>query len=137
MRTFRQTVLQDLEPGAVAIHDRYQPYDSAKLGELNHRLCLAHVLRDLASAAELCPNQTWPNQLADELRELIHRASQADARRDLAAPADQGPGSPCSARRRTALRQPTTRTVIGRHSTPESTTQRTRAECLRCDFGGA
>lgn len=29
MKTFRQTVLADLEPGAVAVHDRYQAYDSA------------------------------------------------------------------------------------------------------------
>jgi hypothetical protein len=40
MRTFRQSVLAELEPGAVAVHDRYQPYDSAQLGELKHQLCL-------------------------------------------------------------------------------------------------
>lgn len=77
MKTFRQTVLQDLEPGAVAVHDRYQAYDSTQLGPLTHQLCLAHVLRDLAAAAELYPDDTWPTQLADELRELIHRANQA------------------------------------------------------------
>ncbi|MDQ1005854.1 hypothetical protein QFZ82_000339 [Streptomyces sp. V4I23] len=41
MRTFRQTVLADVEPGAVAVHDRYQTYDSTQLGGLNHQLCLA------------------------------------------------------------------------------------------------
>jgi transposase len=80
MTTFRQTVLADLEPGAVAVHDRYQAYDSAQLGELKHQLCLAHVLRDLTGAAELYPEQPWPVQLADELRELIHRANQARTR---------------------------------------------------------
>jgi transposase len=86
MRTFRQSVPADLEPNAVAVHDRYQAYDSAQLGELNHQLCLAHVLRDLASAAELYPDQTWPTQLADELRELIHRANQARTRGETSLP---------------------------------------------------
>jgi hypothetical protein len=86
MRTFRQSVLADLEPDAVAVHDRYQAYDSAQLGELNHQLCLAHVLRDLAAAAELYPDQTWPTQLADELRELIHRANQARIRGETSLP---------------------------------------------------
>ncbi|MEV6947710.1 transposase [Streptomyces sp. NPDC051172] len=53
MKTFRQTVLADLEPGAVTVHDRYHTYDSTQLGDLDHQLCLAHVLRDLAGAAEL------------------------------------------------------------------------------------
>ena len=86
MKTFRQTVLADLEPGAVAVHDRYQAYDSAQLGELKHQLCLAHVLRDLTGAAELYPDQTWPVQLADELRELIHRANQARTRGETSLP---------------------------------------------------
>jgi transposase len=86
MRTFRLSVLSDLEPGAVAVHDRYQAYDSSQLGELNHQLCLAHVLRDLASAAELYPDQSWPVQLADELRELIHRANQARMRGETSLP---------------------------------------------------
>ncbi|MEU3343350.1 IS66 family transposase, partial [Streptomyces sp. NPDC006668] len=86
MKTFRQTVLQDLEPGAVAVHDRYQAYDSAQLGPLTHQLCLAHVLRDLAAAAELYPDQAWPVQLADELRDLIHRANQARTRDERTLP---------------------------------------------------
>lgn len=86
MKTFRQTVLADLEPGAVAVHDRYQNYDSTQLGDLNHQLCLAHVLRDLAGAAELYPDDTWPVQLADELRELIHRANQARTRGETCLP---------------------------------------------------
>jgi hypothetical protein len=80
MTTFRQTVLADLEPGAVAVHDRCQAYDSAQLGGLKHQLCLAHVLRDFTGAAELYPDLPWPVQLADELRELIHRANQARTR---------------------------------------------------------
>jgi transposase len=84
MKTFLATVLQDLETGAVVIHDRYQSYDSAKLGRLNHQLCLAHALRDLTGAAELYPDQAWPTQLADELRELIHRCNQARRRGEAA-----------------------------------------------------
>ncbi|TFV33964.1 hypothetical protein E4K10_42820 [Streptomyces sp. T1317-0309] len=33
MHTFRRTVLVDLEPGAVAVHDRYQTYDSTQTGQ--------------------------------------------------------------------------------------------------------
>ncbi|MEV6674499.1 IS66 family transposase [Streptomyces sp. NPDC051162] len=86
MKTFRQTVLADLEPGAVTVHDRYHTYDSTQLGDLDHQLCLAHVLRDLAGAAELYPDDTWPVQLADELRELIHRANQARTRGEATLP---------------------------------------------------
>jgi transposase len=84
MATFRQTVLLDLEPDTVIVHDRYQNYDSAQLGELTHQLCLAHILRDLTGAAELYPDEHWPIQLTDELRELIHRANQARTRGEKA-----------------------------------------------------
>ncbi|WP_406191152.1 MULTISPECIES: transposase [unclassified Streptomyces] len=50
--------------GAVAVYDRYHNYDGTQLGSLNHQLCLAHVLRGLASAAELYLDDTWPTQLA-------------------------------------------------------------------------
>ena len=84
MKTFRQFVYRDLEPDAVIVHDRYQNYDSVQLGSLKHQWCLAHVLRDLAAAAELYPGQAWPTQIADELRELIHRANQARDRGEQA-----------------------------------------------------
>ncbi len=80
MTTFRRFVYTDLEPDAVIVHDRYQNYDSARLGTLTHQLCLAHVLRDLTAAAELYPGQVWPTQLAAEIREMIHRADQARER---------------------------------------------------------
>jgi hypothetical protein len=44
------------------------------------------VLRDLAGAAELYPDQPWPGQLADELRELIQRANQARMRGETSLP---------------------------------------------------
>jgi hypothetical protein len=66
MATFRQTVLLDLEPDTVIVHDRYHNYDSAQLGELTHQLCMAHILRDLTGAVELYPDDTWPVQRADE-----------------------------------------------------------------------
>jgi transposase len=80
METFKQFIFTELEPDAVIVHDRYQNYDSSQLGDLNHQLCLQHVLRDLKAAAELYPDQTWPTQLADSIRELIHRANQARER---------------------------------------------------------
>lgn len=86
MKTFRQSVLADLEPGAVVVHDRYHTYDSGKLGIEAHQLCLSHVLRDLASAIELYPGADWPGQLTDELRELIHRANQARRRGESTLP---------------------------------------------------
>lgn len=88
LQTFKQFVFPELADDAVIVHDRYQNYDSAQLGELNHQLCLAHVLRDLAAAAELYPEQTWPAQLATELRELIHWANVYRARGAKALPAD-------------------------------------------------
>jgi hypothetical protein len=56
------------------------------LGDPDHRLCLAHVLRDLTGAAELHPDNTWPVRLADELWELIHRADQARTRGESSMP---------------------------------------------------
>ena len=78
--TFKQFVFPDLADDAVIVHDRYQNYDSSELGTLTHQLCLQHVLRDLKAAAELYPDQTWPVQLAGEIRELIHLANQARPR---------------------------------------------------------
>lgn len=80
LQTFKQFVYLQMNPDAVIVHDRYTAYDSDQLGALAHQLCLAHVLRDLASASELYPDQVWPAQAADSLRELIHRANQARTR---------------------------------------------------------
>jgi hypothetical protein len=77
LETFKAFLFADLREDAVIVHDRYATYDCAQLGEFNHQLCLAHILRDLASAAELYPDEAWPTQAADALRELIHRANQA------------------------------------------------------------
>ncbi|MGH3864888.1 MAG: IS66 family transposase [Pseudonocardiaceae bacterium] len=59
------------------VHDRYQNYDSAQLGTLVHQLCCAHLLRDLADAAQIYPDAVWPTQIADALRGLIHHANLA------------------------------------------------------------
>jgi len=85
--TFKKFVFKDLRVDAVIVHDRYQNYDSAELGALNHQLCLAHVLRDLKATAELYPDQVWPTQLSAEFRELIHRANQARDRGEESLPA--------------------------------------------------
>jgi transposase len=76
--TFTTFVVAELT--GVVVHDRYQNYDSAKLGRtLIHQLCCAHLLRDLASAAETYPDAHWPDQIADALRALIHQANLARA----------------------------------------------------------
>jgi transposase len=80
--TFKAFVLNDLI-GSVVVHDRYQNYDSAELGELTHQLCCQHLLRDLDGAGEVYPDAHWPPQIADALRGLIHEANLArDASRD-------------------------------------------------------
>jgi transposase len=74
--TFTAFVVTELT-NSVIVHDRYQNYDSTKLGTLVHQLCCAHLLRDLADTAQLYPDAIWPTQIADALRELIHHANLA------------------------------------------------------------
>jgi transposase len=72
--SFDGFVLGDLS-GSVAVHDRYQNYDA--YDGIAHQLCCAHLLRDLADAAEQYPDAIWPRQAADALRALIHAANAA------------------------------------------------------------
>jgi transposase len=74
--TFTAFVVTDLT-NSVIVHDRYQNYDSAKLGTLVHQLCCSHLLRDLDGAAQVYPDAIWPTQIADALRGLIHQANLA------------------------------------------------------------
>src|SRR5712691_5815175 len=74
LATFAAFVLPDLD-GTVVVHDRYQNYDA--FPGLIHQLCTAHLLRDLADAAETYPDAHWPVQIADALRGLIHAANTA------------------------------------------------------------
>ena len=74
--TFKASVLIDLTE-SVIVHDRYQNYDSAELGQLVHQLCCQHLLRDAADAAEVYPDALWPTQIADALRGLIGQANLA------------------------------------------------------------
>lgn len=76
LATFKAFVLPELT-GSVVVHDRYQVYDCAELGELVHQLCCQHLLRDLANAAQVYPDALWPPQITDALRELIHQANLA------------------------------------------------------------
>ncbi len=87
MATFTAFVVTDLT-GSVIVHDRYQNYDSAKLGTPLHQLCCAHLLRDLADAAQVYPDAVWPTQIADAPRGLIHHANLARKQNLPAIPAD-------------------------------------------------
>jgi len=83
--TFKAFVLRDLA-ASVLVHDRYQNYDSAVLGELTHQLCCAHLCRDLDGAGEVYPDAHWPAQIVEALRGLIHEANLArDTGRDTIA----------------------------------------------------
>ena len=76
--TFKAFVLTErAAAGSVLVHDRYQNYDSAAFAGLVHQLCCSHLLRDLDDAAQVYPDQVWPDQLARALRELIHHANLA------------------------------------------------------------
>jgi hypothetical protein len=75
LATFKDFGLGELT--GVVVHDRYQNYDSAIFAGLVHQLCTAHILRDLADAAECYPHARWPSQIADALRDLIHAANTA------------------------------------------------------------
>lgn len=63
----------------IAVHDRYALYDHPDLTKTlsGHQLCAAHLLRDLADAAESHPGQHWPEQAARALRGLIRAATTA------------------------------------------------------------
>jgi len=65
----------------VAVHDRYVVYDQAGnfADGVQHQLCCAHLLRDLADAAETYPQAVWPQQCMRALRGLIHAANLARA----------------------------------------------------------
>jgi transposase len=85
LASFDGFVLGDLS-GAVAVHDRYQNYDA--YDGIAHQLCCAHLLRDLADAAEQYPDAIWPRQAAEALRALIHAANEARGQGLDAAPDD-------------------------------------------------
>jgi uncharacterized protein (TIGR03083 family) len=56
----------------VAVPDRYSLYDHPSFGAFaGHQLCTAHLLRDIAEAAECWPAHHWPAQADRALRGLI------------------------------------------------------------------
>jgi hypothetical protein len=75
LATFKDFGLGELT--GVVVHDRHQNYDCAAFAGAVHQLCTAHILRDLADAADHCPHAHRPTQLADALRDLIHAANTA------------------------------------------------------------
>lgn len=105
LETFKAFVLKDLTD-SVVVHDRYQLYDSAEIGELTHQLCCAHLLRELEAAAETYPEAYWPTQVADALRGLIHQANLAR---------DAGRGTLDDADRDELIKQFTDGVKVGHH----------------------
>jgi transposase len=77
LATFKASVLKDLTAGTVVVHDRYVVYDNPEFAHVVHQLCCQHLLRDLADAGEVYPDQCWPAQIADALRGLIHATNLA------------------------------------------------------------
>jgi len=84
LATFHAFGILDAFTG-VAVHDRYTVYDHPDFGHLaGHQLCAAHLIRDLADAAESWPDQHWPAQADRALRALISSWHQALAAGDHA-----------------------------------------------------
>ena len=70
----------------VAVHDRYANYFNQRWENLaGHQACTAHLLRDLADAAETYPNAHWPAQAQRALRGLIKawRAARAAGQAEI------------------------------------------------------
>ena len=71
--------------GGVAVHDAWAPYDT--YAEVEHQLCCAHALRELAAVADTQPADTdwcWATQAADALvamQKLVVEAISAGAER--------------------------------------------------------
>ena len=86
MKTFAAFALPDLA-GSVVVHDRYQNYDA--FPGLAHQLCAAHILRDLADAAETYPAAHWPVQITHR----HHRGGQDGQGQVRARARVQGAGS--------------------------------------------
>jgi len=72
LESFKDFIYTELS-GTVVVHDRYVNYDHF-IG-ITHQLCTAHLLRDIEDAAQVYPDATWPEQVAEHLRGLIHEAS--------------------------------------------------------------
>jgi len=75
--TITATVIPALPESVVLVHDRYSAYDSPVLGVHTHQLCVAHLLRNLTTAAQTYPGHDWAEQIRWSLRGLIHAASTA------------------------------------------------------------
>jgi len=77
LTTFKKSVLAEVAPGTIVVHDRYTVYDHETFEHITHQLCCAHLLRDLAAAGETYPEAIWPGQIGDALRALIHATNLA------------------------------------------------------------
>ena len=117
----------------IAVHDRYSLYDHPELTKTltGHQLCAAHLLRDIADAAETYPDHPWPAQADRALRGLIRAARNARDADQPAIPPEVG--DPLTLELRRAVRVGLSQ--IPRIPGPTATTKqhpgRLLLECLR------
>jgi transposase len=66
--------------GGVAVHDAWAPYDTYT--DIEHQLCCAHAVRELAAVAETAPAEVWcwATQASDALVAMQHLVAQAKDR---------------------------------------------------------
>ncbi len=66
-------------PGSSSMNTRPRraAHPTDKFPGITHQLCAAHLLRDLADAAQSYPGAIWPGQATEALQALIHAANLA------------------------------------------------------------
>jgi len=117
----------------IAVHDRYALYDHPSLTKTiaGHQLCCAHLLRDLADAAESHPAQHWPEQISRALRGLIRAANTARDNDQASVPPDIGDPLILELRRGVRVGLAALPRVPGPASTTKQLPGRLLLECLR------
>jgi transposase len=117
----------------IAVHDRYSLYDHPDLTArlAGHQLCTAHLLRDLADAAETYPDQHWPPQAIRALRALIGAAATARTAGQPAVPTDIADPLIQEFRQAVAVGLSQIRRVPGPTATTKQPVGRLLLECLR------
>lgn len=117
----------------IAVHDRYALYDHPSLTKTiaGHQLCCAHLLRDLADAAESHPAHHWPEQISRALRGLIRAANTARDNGHASVPPDIADPLTLELRRGVRVGLAALPRMPGPVSTTKQLPGRLLLECLR------